>query len=439
MAATAATGLTLLVLSPLALGVLTAGIVGVLFAASAPRLAVLGWTVVVFVAAVPRIEPIVQGLPILVGLILILRMRRLGGRRPPIGVHHLAVALVVWLSLSLSWARSPSAGWATLAVWWTSVVALAVVADVSTRTKGARGVAIAFTVGAALSAGLGLTHLDRRLLGAEAPVQAGDRLVGGLGDPNTLAAAAIPAAVIGAALLLHTRGPTRVLVAVATGVTVAGFLGTQSRGGLLAAVVVAAIGLLATPGSRRRLLLWAVPIVLVLSAAMSASGGWNRVTTADDARATLWAAAADMAADRPLTGVGLRNFSVVSRDYADRTGPYRWDVLVLRPKVAHNTYLQLLAETGAVGLGLFAATMGAALRAAFAAASRFAAAGRDDLETLARCVGMGLAGYLSAAMFLTIGSEKPLWILAGLAVGLERAARRSPSPEPAPEPALAAP
>ena len=91
--------------------------------------------------------------------------------------------------------------------------------------------------------------------------------------------------------------------------------------------------------------------------------------------------------DRPLTGVGLHNFTVHSPRYVRQPGRLDFvDLIAERPHAVHNTYLELLTETGVVGLGLFLAVVSASLGAAWKAARQFEHQGDEPSATLARGV-----------------------------------------------------
>ena len=70
-----------------------------------------------------------------------------------------------------------------------------------------------------------------------------------------------------------------------------------------------------------------------------------------------------MVEDKPVTGVGSGNFNVSSIHYllVSRARSSATSSSSTRPKVAHNSYLQVLAELGIVGLALFLTIIGFAI------------------------------------------------------------------------------
>jgi O-antigen ligase len=109
---------------------------------------------------------------------------------------------------------------------------------------------------------------------------------------------------------------------------------TQSKGGWVAAGAAAA--LFAWLALRRRIVLVAAVVLALAGGALLSQSHSMRV------RLDYWKAAASVFASRPLTGVGLLNyqdhFAAHKRDSAEET------------KMAHNDYLQVLAEMGLLGL-----------------------------------------------------------------------------------------
>jgi probable O-glycosylation ligase (exosortase A-associated) len=117
---------------------------------------------------------------------------------------------------------------------------------------------------------------------------------------------------------------------------------TSSRGGL---VGLAAVSLYIWVRSRHRIL--GIAILAALVAAFVFQGGSLRersktiVDYEEDgsamSRIYSWKAGFSMMLDHPITGVGIGNFMVAYPSYSD-----------LKPKVAHNSVVQLGAETGVV-------------------------------------------------------------------------------------------
>jgi O-antigen ligase len=133
-----------------------------------------------------------------------------------------------------------------------------------------------------------------------------------------------------------------------------------------------------------------------------------------------------MVTAHPIDGVGTGNFVNSSVHYLLQPGAIqRGDFIISTPKVAHNTFLQLLAEVGIVGTVLFVAIAGISLVSMLRAARRAERSGQRDLEVLARGVFVGTIGFLAAAFFLTSIYSKLMWLLFALGPALLGVARRS--------------
>lgn len=162
------------------------------------------------------------------------------------------------------------------------------------------------------------------------------------------------------------RSPgARLLFGVAGALCVCGVATTFSRGPVLALAVTTAGVCIIQPWSRR-FMLTVAPII-----ALGSFLGWaafghkieGRVTDVANItlRLKLWETAADMFGDHPLRGVGIGNFPDyeldVIRDH--RVGPFYefGGDSPERTRVAENTYLQLAAECGIIGVAAFAALL----------------------------------------------------------------------------------
>jgi O-antigen ligase len=216
---------------------------------------------------------------------------------------------------------------------------------------------------------------------------------------------------------------------------VAGAAGTQSRGGLVALVCCVAAAVVLARGRRLRALGLTLLISTVGAFALATTpGALDRITSFDsggNGRSDLWTIAWEMFVDHPVQGVGLDQFRVESKEYVREVGNLEAVNLVVEdPHIVHNTYLQLLAETGIIGLALFLLVVLSCMLAAWRAAGAFERAGRRDLQALAQGVLIGQIGILAAAFFLSIGANLKLWLLLGLGPTL-LAAARAPGVRPA--------
>lgn len=174
----------------------------------------------------------------------------------------------------------------------------------------------------------------------------------GLIAGRRLAAKAHPRALVGAA----------VLVVVALGLVV-----SRSKGALVSGAVVICAALLLAPGLRRhrRKLLVACAIgvaALTCVGLIAVALGPERagVGLSLTVRLEYWEAAWGMWQDAPLRGLGINHF----REYYSSYKSIRAEEALH----AHSAPLQLLAETGVVGLALFGATLAAFVRPGLAVA-----------------------------------------------------------------------
>ena len=351
-------------------------------------------------------------------------------RRQPVLLGSLAL-LLAWVTASVAWADDVGAMLYDFWRWWVAAGVLIVVATAARREIHARLIAGAFIAGAVVSvvAGLVVGFADANSIAT----QEDGRFGGGLGDPNLLAAGLVPAIALAAGLYPGSSPRVRVSLVAAILILSAGLAASGSRGGLFAALVSIVAALALSRG--RRLQLGALIVTAVVFAgafvATSSPSTWERVRSFDSGgtgRIDLWTVAWRMSEEHPVTGVGVNNFRSESSEYVLQPGSIdEAGLIVGRPHVVHNVYLQLLAETGIVGLALFAVVIGAAVSATWRAAARLAAAGEERAAALARAILIAQLGALSASVFLSNGYDKRIWLLFALGcVMLGIAERRTP-------------
>jgi putative inorganic carbon (hco3(-)) transporter len=138
----------------------------------------------------------------------------------------------------------------------------------------------------------------------------------------------------------------------------------------------------------------------------------ERVADANVAsRQALWSAAVRMSADHPLVGVGPGQFGPRSADYLVD------DPLGITNPVAHNSFLEVLAENGVLALLAFVAMVGTTWRV-LTHVQRRAARGDPDTARLATAAQASLVVAIVSANFLSVQLTVALWLLAGIAVAL---------------------
>ena len=197
---------------------------------------------------------------------------------------------------------------------------------------------------------------------------------------------------------------------------------SQSRGGVLALVVMAA---LAWVNSRHKIRLMVG--VAAAAALMLAIGPGQMIKrlqqiqvqgTAETgaevstrARVELAKAGINMMEAHPVFGIGLGQFKAVEFHY----NPVLTD-LEPDPHIAHNTYIQLGAEGGIPTLALYLAILMVTL--ATCRRARKEPGMPVDIASLALSFQIGLIGIMVAEFFLSAQYVKEVWVLISLAPNL---------------------
>lgn len=224
-------------------------------------------------------------------------------------------------------------------------------------------------------------------------------------------------------------------VAVAALVT-AGVLMTYSRGAMLALAVMTAIVLASMRAKLTHVALASVAVVALLLA-MPGNVGRRFMTfetflprhryyvpadSSFEKRKLLLATTARMFFDHPILGVGAGNFTTFFPQYSNEAGSpaehfYRGGEV----EHPHSLYLELGAETGSVGLILFAAIVGTAFAQLRRGGRRLIDLGHRTAEIR---IGIGLAmalcSYLVTSIFLHGYTQRYFWLLLALATAVSR-------------------
>lgn len=341
-------------------------------------------------------------------------------------------SLLVWLAVSIAWSAEPGRALADIGFWVWAAVAFVVLVTALTTARDVTLVGTAFVVGAMVSVIVGWIDLDllRPTDPEESFVSLEGRLSGGIVNPNDLAIAIVPAIVIAAGLAGGAvRGGRRTLVTGGMVLLAVGLAATQSRGGLVAAAAAICAALLLA--GDRRVHVAAFLVFVAASAGTwfaTSPDAWERVTSFEEGgtgRSELWDVGWGIYGDNPAVGVGFNQFEVHSPRYVRDVGDLEFVELITdRSLEAHNIYLELLVETGPVGLVLFLAVLGGCLRAAWVASLSFDKRGERALGALSRAVTVAIVAVTAGLFFSSNATDLPLWVTFALGPALLTVARR---------------
>lgn len=279
------------------------------------------------------------------------------------------------------------------------------------------------------------------------------RLAGPIGEKNRYAQILLVLLPLGLFRYWNERSrPLKLLAAGATVLIGVGAALTLSRGAALGFAVMLAImayrryvtlyqlgavviGVLlvfaAIPAYQAR-----VTPLLGLSSTSLEEGSETAADNSIRGRAGEMGAAALTFADHPVLGVGPGNFPFYYPDYANRLG------LQVHAGIreAHSLYLDVAAETGAVGLVCFLAVVFVTLRELNRARRRWLARSREIADT-AVAFELAIVAQLATGLFLQQAYIRYFWLLmalAGAAAFIARsAASREDTDEPTPSLGLA--
>lgn len=240
------------------------------------------------------------------------------------------------------------------------------------------------------------------------------RAGGTFGNPSTLAALMTLAIPIAAGLLVAAKWRMKPLLVAALAILLVCLGFTFTRGAWLGT----ALGLVVLGLSRR-----ARPTVLIIAVvlAFAAPGPiLSRVAQSTQfergeisSRFDFWEASLHIAEQRPLFGVGINNFppSFARLPVAETSNRIAIH--------AHNVFLTVLAENGAVGLVVFCLLMGTVLAVAWRAYRESSDEGARLYElAIAAAIIAYLGHQMTDSMLLEPSLNAVMYVLMGLVVGL---------------------
>ncbi len=350
------------------------------------------------------------------------------------GLTYLLIAFVSWNAISVVWAPDRGEALSSVMRYALNVVLLPIAFTAIRTRRDIISVLAVIVAGASVAAVSAVIYPP-----AEESAVAG-RATGTVGDPNELAAALLVGLSVAAAFAVNRWIPrqTRMLAAGAAVLCLAGIVISLSRGGLIGLAGAIAIAVIA--GGRWRGRVLGVGATIAAAAVgyfafFAALPAKERVldlgtTGGGTGRLDLWTVGWRMVQAHPLNGVGTGQFATSSVHFLLRPGVIeRGDLILSTPKVAHNTYLNILAELGIVGGMMFLGLLAFCIGCTVLAVRRLRRDGDEQLEILARGLLVGIGGYLITLTFISENYSKLLWILMALGPVMLAIASRRPGQE----------
>jgi putative inorganic carbon (HCO3(-)) transporter len=242
-----------------------------------------------------------------------------------------------------------------------------------------------------------------------------------VGDPNYFSVSALLFLPMAYLMLKEKGRPWQWMYCVGCLIlTVLALMVSASRGGFLGMTGAALFIILR---SRARIRNMAVIIVgMILLTVLTPFSPWDRFanptsgdTAAVDTRVALWHAGMRMVEAHPFLGVGLGNFRFEAPayvNYAELPTVERAD------RVAHNSYVEIVAELGLPGLLTFAAILVSALFSTEGVRRRAARAGIEFLQQVALGSQAGIIGASIAIFFVSAHYLKLFWLAIFISVVL---------------------
>ncbi|MGB0387045.1 MAG: O-antigen ligase family protein [Ardenticatenaceae bacterium] len=260
------------------------------------------------------------------------------------------------------------------------------------------------------------------------------RISGSIGEPNFYAQTLLPLVALAFERMCNEKGRLRRLLAAwALVACVLAIIFTFSRGALVALAAMVAMMIVLRPPRPKEFL---VALLIILPALPFVPAQYvERVTTLIDVlpgmntdprsevsfrgRTSELIAGWMMFSDNPLFGVGLNNYPVHYQDYARRIG------LETRrePRAPHSLYIEVMAELGFFGIVTFGALLWNMFHGIHLARKMCRRVGLVEYGNLVTGVGVGLMGYLTAAIFLHAAYPRFWWVLVGVGLAIPQLVR----------------
>jgi len=345
------------------------------------------------------------------------------------------VALVCWSALTVPGALNQGLAFQT----WTDFARTAVMFVVlAASVRSTRDLERLILVYFAVTVVYVAVVISRFKMGGGDSWRLGDLYTYDANDLATLITTAMP---FGLYFVLAQRKLTlRLLALTGLAILAVGLIRSGSRGGFLAFLAVTAFVLLCVTTIPVRSRVAGLIVIIAVVAGTASDRYWSQMQTivhykqdynmtSDVGRVKIWKRGVGYMLDRPLFGVGMRNFQVAEGTISPRA-KLRERGIGVWWGAAHNTYVQAGAELGMPGVLIFLAMLGTAfqsLRRVTRRALRQNTAG-NELSRLAQSLMSALIGFTVGAIFLSLAYADMLYALLALVVALAKIARSDSAP-----------
>jgi O-antigen ligase len=251
-------------------------------------------------------------------------------------------------------------------------------------------------------------------------------------DPNDVAHVELVVLPFALCVLMGSFKPLYRLLALASvlgGLLLA--LYTGSRGGMLGiltfVVLFASLRIGRVKGRHKVAVLAGLVLVAVLNVDKINVERYQTLTSLENdynmeegGRWDTWKKGLIILIGRPLTGVGAGNFSMAIGNYRAVEGVLpKW-------QTAHNSFIQVLVETGVIGGALWLMLVYSAAGTFWCLRKRDGPAAHGELATWASLLFVGFIAQLVSSMFISMGYSVFFTLFFAVAVALRRIGNASP-------------